>query len=105
MKRFEERDVREAMAYASAGGQALHVWDPGPDAAKAWPRAPAIFKRNRPWAHLIDHDIDRLMATAKALGVRVVRVGRRGARGQHVDLCAGPLTKAIAMCEQEDPAP
>lgn len=98
MKRFEHRQVREALAYAADGGQALHVWDPGPDAAARYPKAPAVFLRNRPWAHLFDQNPDRLYRTAKRLGVRRVVVERRGGRGQHVDLCGKPLDRALAEC-------
>lgn len=98
MRRFEHREIREALAYAAEGGQALHVWDPGPSAAETYPKAPAVFLRNRPWAHLFDVNADRLYRTAKRLGVRRVVVERRGKRGQHVDLCGGPLKKALAEC-------
>lgn len=92
--------IKEAEAYAATGGQALHVWDPGPD---GWPGAPQVFLQNRPWAHLFDNDVERLKATCKKLGVRVLAVGREGRRGQHIDLCAGPLRKAMGMCEVEAP--
>ncbi len=29
MRRFETKQIKEAIAYAQAGGQALHVWEPG----------------------------------------------------------------------------
>lgn len=95
MKRFEYRQVKDALAHAAAGGQALHVFS-----ADTWPGpAPAIFRRYKTWAHLIDDDEERLRRTAKTLGVRKIVVGRRGAHGQHVDLCAGPLQRALALCE------
>jgi hypothetical protein len=97
MKLFDQRvhrkAISEAKAYAAAGGQALHVWDPGPG---GWPRAPAVFQRTRPWAHLFDQDLDRLVATAKRLGVKVIKPGRVGGPGQHIDLCGAPLKKAMA---------
>lgn len=102
MKRFEQREIREAQDYAGEGGQALHVWMHDPEAALEYRRAPRVFRENTPWAHLFDQDEERLVKTVKRLGVRIVKVERRGQRGQHVDLCAGPLKKAIAMCVQED---
>lgn len=104
MRRFEQREIREALTCAAEGGQALHVWDPGPEPAKTWPKAPAIFLRNRPWAHLFDHDVERLTATARRLGVRQVYIDRKGERGQHVDLCAKPLERALAECAAAEAA-
>lgn len=94
--------VKAAETHALEGGQALHVWDPGPD---GWPGAPQVFLRNRPWAHLFDQNLERLKKTAKKLGVRVVVVGHQGKIGQHIDLCGGPLKKAIALCEANKPKP
>lgn len=93
--RFRAEVISAAYKHADAGGQALHVWDPGPN---GWPGAPACFMRTRPWGHLIDADEERLTKTAKKFGVRVVVIGRPGRRGQHVDLCGKPLEKAIASC-------
>lgn len=93
MKRFEHREVREAIAHAEAGGQALHVWPADP----RFP-APSVFRRSRFWGHLIDHDHARLVETARELGVRVIKVGRLGERGQHIDLCGKPLERALALC-------
>ena len=91
MKLFQQREVREAIAHAESGGQALHLhWSVGGD------NAPACFKKHRQWGHLIDHDLKRLKATARRLGVRKIAIDRLGARGQHVDLCGKPLERAIA---------
>lgn len=99
MKRFETRQVREALAYAEAGGQALHCWVP----TAAWKRrAPVIFRGCDLWAHLIDHDLERLIATVRRFGVNKVAVGREGGRGQHVDLCGGPLRAALAESNMEE---
>lgn len=77
MKLFEGKDsIVAAQAHADAGGQALHVWDPGPDAAYSWPTAPKVFKENRPWAHLFDNNLRRLTETARELGVRSVVIDR-----------------------------
>ena len=107
MKLFDGREknlkaVREAMDYAEEGGQALHVW---PQPKNGWPNAPKVFRDSKLWAHLIDRDRDRLVKTAKELGVNVIRVEREGERGQHIDLCAGPLKKALRRCgvSSDDP--
>lgn len=96
MKRFEHREVREARAYALEGGQALHVWTPGPEWAA---RAPAPFKaalrRGEPWAHLFDQDVSRLRDTVRKLGVRVTYIHHEGTPNQHHDLCGVPLQRAI----------
>ena len=97
MKLFQQRELKEAYLYAEAGGQALHVID----GRYAYLRndTPAVFKNRQQIAHLIDNDYDRLWSTAKRLGVRVIRVERIGRQGQHVDLCAKPLERAVAECQ------
>lgn len=99
MRRFEHREIREAVAHAAEGGQALHVWD-----ATNWPRArvPLPFRRTKMWAHLLDQNRERLEATARRLGVRVIVVGNPGTPRQHVDLCARPLARAIEEADRED---
>jgi hypothetical protein len=52
--------------------------------------------------HLFDKDESRLVATAKRLGVRVIAIDRRGQPGQHIDLCGGPMRKALAECESAE---
>ena len=90
MKLFEERQLLQAYEYAKTGGQALHLFsDPG-----VYPGCPNCFKRSREAAHLIDYNLDRLIVTARRLGVRVIKVGRKGQRGQHIDLYGKPLQKA-----------
>jgi len=101
MKLFEERQIFEAYDYAASGGQALHLFfGPG-----AYPDMPACFKRSRQAAHLIDYDIDRLRLTASGLGVRRIVVCRVGARGQHIDLCGWPLTKALCIARSVNSVP
>jgi len=98
MKSFQMREIEEAIAHAASGGQALHLHRIIVDRDKA----PACFvravDRGEDIAHLFDQDLNRLIRTVKSLGVRVVVVERRGTPNQHVDLCAGPLRKAKAMC-------
>ena len=90
MKLFEERRLMEAYAHAREGGQALHLFsDPN-----IYPGCPSCFKRSRQAAHLFDYNIDRLIKTARRLGVRVIKIGRKGKRGQHIDLCGKPLQRA-----------
>lgn len=86
MKRLD--NVREAQEHALQGGQALHIYR-----ALDMP-APAVFKRNKVWAHLFDQDRERLIKTARKLGVRVIVVHHEGRRGQHIDLCGKPLERA-----------
>ena len=96
MKLFSQRELLEAYAYAREGGQALHVISGRFGHA---PGAPGVFLRNQgEMAHLIDHDIERLLCTAKLLGVRVLKVDRAGRVGQHVDLVGKPLARARDLC-------
>jgi len=101
MKRFESHELEAAIAHAADGGQALHVHR----FVGNRHFAPRIFVREidagREIAHLFDRDIDRLIATARGLGVRAIKVGRQGTPKQHIDLCAAPLRAALAMAESE----
>lgn len=92
MKIFYPRRLRDAYTYADSGGQCLHLMD---HSGGCYPNAPSCFKRAKRFAHLIDHDYDRLISTARRLGVRNVVVSRIGKRGQHVDLCGKPLERAL----------
>jgi hypothetical protein len=94
---FECFEVKEALQYAALGGQALHVHriivDPK--------RAPRCFVnaicRGEEIAHLFDRDDERLKATARRLGVRIIKIDREGTPRQHIDLCGAPLRKAIRL--------
>lgn len=101
MRHFTQWLVEEAQAYAAEGGQALHTHR----IIVNWEKAPGCFKREvnagRDIAHLFDQDEQRLRATARKLGVSVIVVERRGRPGQHIDLCGGPLRKALALCEKQ----
>lgn len=99
MRRFEVLELREAMAYADSGGQALHLHKIIGDKHKAPKCFVAAVKRGEFIAHLIDQDKTRLVAIVKKLGVNIIVVEREGTPSQHIDLCGGPLKKAIAMCE------
>jgi len=88
-------NLRDALKHVAEGGQALHLWKARPYSC---PKAPACFKGKRLWGHLLDLDEKRLVATARALGVRVVRIHRLGESRQHVDLCGKPLGRATRIC-------
>lgn len=92
MKIFSEREIFAAYDHADAGGQALHV--------HGMSQGHRLFARYAEIGHLIDNNKERLVTTAKQLGVRVIKVERVGRRGQHIDLCGKPFEKAKEMCEQ-----
>lgn len=84
---FHHREIHEAIAWAAAGHQAMHIHQ--------WPGAGPQCFHGRPYiAHLYDQDRARLVQTARELGVRKIVVGREGQAGQHVDLCGKPLEAA-----------
>jgi hypothetical protein len=58
MKQFQQRQIREAMAHAQAGEQALHLMA----GSFAYLRAdtPGCFKNRRELAHLFDQNRERL---------------------------------------------
>lgn len=91
MKRFEQNEIRAAREHAAQGGQALHVHRINMVGHQLFRRYPEI-------AHLFDQDIDRLRATARSLGVRVIVIEKTGTPSQHVDLCGKPFEKAKALC-------
>ncbi len=98
MRLFYLREVREAKYHAKQGGQALHLMY-----ATNWiSNVPLAFKRHSKYGHLLDANYDRLVATAKRLGVRCVVVCCPGSKDkQHVDLCGAPLKKAITEAIRE----
>lgn len=102
MMRFSQNELKAAVQFAASGGQALHchrILRRG---------APSCFisaiKSGQEIAHLFDQDVDRLVATARELGVRVVVVEKRGTSKQHVDLCGKPLQKALQRIADEENA-
>lgn len=95
MRIFHQRELKAALAHATAGGQSLHLVS-GVFAHHAG--APGVFRHCPEFAHLFDQDVDRLVLTAKSLGVRVIKVERPGLAGQHIDLCNKPLHKARDLC-------
>lgn len=88
MKRFETKQLHEAMEFSKQGGQALHVHGYTQGGHR-------LFGRYEKAAHLFDMDKTRLIATARRLGVKKIKIGREGEEaGQHIDLCASPLERA-----------
>lgn len=92
MKIFEQPQVHEAEQHALDGHQALHLFDGR--IADAVPGAPRCFRNRREVGHLFDQDRERLVKTARRLGVRVIFVDRDGMPHQHIDLCGRPLERA-----------
>jgi len=106
---FRLRELRAAYAHAAAGGQALHIMPTSfayrrADTPSCFKRDDVIFEGSCIIAHLIDHDHQRLVATARRLGVRKIRVEKLGVSGQHIDLCSGPLRKALSECTVPPPS-
>jgi hypothetical protein len=99
VKLFSTFEVEEAVAHAADGGQSLHLHQIIVDRAKAPGCFVSAVNRGEPIAHLFYLDRDRLIATAKRLGVKVIFVDRDRTASQHIDLCAGPLRKAYTLLE------
>ena len=99
MKIFQCGELREALTHAREGGQSLHLH------RIVFPSSPRCFRlaveRGEDIAHLFDLDRERLVQTAKRLGVRWIVVEREGTDRQHVDLCAGPLRQALREANSE----
>ena len=90
MKIFKSKHIFDAYDYVENGGVALHLFGGYPD-----PKTPLCFLKTKVWGHLLDNDKNRLIKTAKELGVKKIKVSREGIRGQHIDLCGKPLQEAI----------
>ena len=94
-------DLDKAIAFACAGGQALHLHKIIPDPKKAPGCFVRAVRKGEDIAHLFDQDHVRLIATASRLGVRKIVVEHRGTTHQHVDLCGLPLVRAINQCVRD----
>ena len=92
MKTFTAREIFEAYEYSKSGEQALHVHNFNTTGH-------ALFKRYPEAAHLFDMNKERLIATVKSLGVRVIKVEHEGTHRQHIDLCGKPLERAKKLCK------
>lgn len=75
----------DALAYAVAGGQALHVLGVSPGL-------------------LYDRDLPRLVTTARRLGIDGVRVALTGTPHQHVEIRGLPLIRACMEAQEHLPA-
>lgn len=91
MKRFEMRQIREAIEYAKQGGQALHV--------HTLNSGHRLFRRYPVIGHLFDQNTNRLIYLAYQLGVRVVKVEHQGTPKQHIDLCGKPFELACEIAK------
>ena len=94
LKKFETRDLAAAYLHAAQGGQALHM--------NPFVGHTTATRNVKLAAHLIDYNTDRLILTAKNLGVKVIRVDRLNQRGQHIDLFGKPLKAALAQCKGDE---
>ena len=97
MREYGRRGLREARGEAARGGQALVVIDGAP----AGRHVPTCFRRASEYGYLLDQDEERLVRTARGLGVRRVVVDRRGEPEQHVNLVGAPLAKAREHIKKE----
>lgn len=95
MKLFTGKLTDAMHAHVAADGQALEKWDKSYTLSQ---KAPVCF-RGRDFVKLYDADEVRLIATARRLGVRIVKVDRPGTPNQHVDLVGGPMRRALAEAE------
>lgn len=86
MKIFTQREMMEAVLFSMKGGQAIHL--------HSFNQGHPLFKRYPLIAHLFDRDEERLISTARRLGVRVIKVERKGEQAQHIDLCGKPFERA-----------
>lgn len=91
MKRFEMRQLKEAIDFSMQGGQSLHV--------HTLNNGHRMFKRYPLIGHLFDQDEQRLRSLAKKLGVNVIKVEHINTPKQHIDLCGKPFEKAINMVD------
>lgn len=93
MKLFKMKELRESIQYSISGGQALHLHNFCTDSA------PLCFKRSKELGHLFDQNKERLIETAKKLGVKKIVIHGEGDK-MHVDLCGMPLKRCKNICEK-----
>lgn len=91
IKKFDMRQLKEAISYAADGGQALHV--------HTLNSGHFLFRRYPVIGHLFDQDRERLVYLAGRLGVRVIKVERGGTPKQHIDLCGKTFERAVELCD------
>lgn len=102
--RFTTDQIEAAIGYSMAGGMALHLHRIIANEAKAPRCFVEAIRRGEHIAHLFGQDEDDLESFCRGLGVRVIAVERRGSPRMHIDLCSGPLRKAIARSVAYDAA-
>lgn len=100
IKVFQALEIDEAIAFAAAGGQAIHLHRIIVSRAKAPRCFVQAVDRGEFIAHLFDQDRERLEGTARDCGVRVILVEREGTPYQHIDLCGKPLRLARQMADE-----
>ncbi len=90
---FQMREVVAAYTHSKDGGQALHL--------HTLTAGHPLFKRYSEVAHLLDMNKERLIETAKKLGVRTIKVEHEGTIKQHIDLCGKPLERAKLQAQRQ----
>lgn len=91
MKAFASRELNEAKAHAIEGGQALHIHRTG---LGGYEQFASYWEIGR----LFDQNVARLVTTARALGVHLIEVQKKGTELQHIQLCGRPLKRAKQLC-------
>lgn len=102
MRLFSTKDLRAAKACAMAGDQALYLHRHLGDRRTAPRVFVEAFDCGESFGHLFDQDADRLVRTARELGVRVILIEDRFDPRQHIALVGEPLRKALALCEADE---
>ena len=99
IQRFDESQVKEAWRWAFRGGQALLVYDDTPKDARG-----VNLETHKPrWAgRLYDRKRERLIETAKRLGLPFVFFDHAGTNKQSVKLYGEPLRKAVAEASKTE---
>lgn len=95
MKLFPMRELAAAREHAMKGGQALHIHNVNAFGHRLFRRYPEI-------AHLFDQNKERLVRTAKQLGVRVIKIDKENTSSQHIDLCGKPFERAKEDCKRAE---
>lgn len=97
---FEEGEIREALAWSAAGNVAIHLHQ------IVFPGSPRCFvsavNRGEDIAHVFGIEEEELRTLAYQMGVRVIVIDRAGTPRQHVDMCAKPLKKLLALVREEE---
>lgn len=93
LRKFEYRQLQQALAYAQKGKQALHCHTQS--------EAVGLLRVIPRVAHLFDQDLDRLLLTAQDLGVMIpIKVYGQGTQFQHVLLLGDQFDRALSQCTE-----